>query len=131
VAEGKAPNVREHPGASYSDELFLFSAESPLSDRWTPHPRNPVVSDARKARPAGRVLEQEGKLFRVSQNCSRGYGYGMNIHEIVTLDEKEYEERDIQSLEPKWDPAVTAMHTLSHAGGLTVIDAKFRRRRFL
>ena len=48
----------------------------------------------------------------------------------MTLDEKEYEERDIQSLEPKWDPAVTAMHTLSHAAGLTVIDTRFRQSRF-
>lgn len=123
--------VKEQPGASYSDELFLFSADHPLSDDWRPHPRNPVVSDASRARPAGRILEHEGKMYRVSQNCSRGYGYGMNFHEIVTLDEDRYAEKNTWSVEPLWNPKVRGMHTFSRTGRLTVIDAKVRSRRFL
>ena len=42
------------PGARPSDELCLYSRR--LHGPWRPHPRNPVVSDVRRARPAGRVL---------------------------------------------------------------------------
>ena len=47
------------PGARPSDELCLYSAAS-LDGPWHPHPCNPVVSDVRRARPAGRVLERTG-----------------------------------------------------------------------
>ena len=48
-------NLCEHPGApeSICDELFLFSATDPLSNKWAPHPGNPIVSDIRRARSAG------------------------------------------------------------------------------
>jgi hypothetical protein len=123
--------VIEHEGGSFSDELFLYHADNPLSDRWTPHPMNPIVSDARKARPAGAVLHHEGHLYRLSQNCSHGYGYGINLHEITSLTETAYTERDVQSLEPHWDRHIAGLHTLAHAGDLTMIDAKTRRFRFL
>ena len=47
-------NIRDNEGASSDDELFLFFADSPLAENWTPHPLNPIVSDASCARPAGR-----------------------------------------------------------------------------
>jgi len=122
--------VKEHAGASFSDELFLYYADDPLSDNWTMHPASPIVSDARKSRPAGKVLEYRGELYRLSQNCSRGYGYGVNLHKIVTLNETEYVEEDFQSLEPRWARQITGLHTLAHAGNLTVIDARVRKFRF-
>lgn len=122
-------SVIEHEGGAYSDELFLYHADHPLSDRWEPHPMNPIVSDARKARPAGPVLRRHGRLFRLSQDGTRGYGYGINLHEIAVLTPTEYEEKDVQSIEPLWDPAIIGLHTLSHVGDLTVIDAKTLRFR--
>jgi hypothetical protein len=44
-------NVSE-PGADKHDELHAFHAETPLGP-WQPHAANPVVADARFARPAG------------------------------------------------------------------------------
>ena len=55
------------------DELFLFSADSPLGP-WQPHRRNPVVSDARCARPAGRLFLRNGKWLRPAQDCTGHYG---------------------------------------------------------
>lgn len=124
-------SVIEHEGGSYSDELFLYSADHPLSDRWSPHPLNPIVSDVRKARAGGPVLKHRGRLYRLSQDCSHGYGYGLNLHEIILLDEERYEEKDVQSIEPRWDPRITGLHTLAHAGNLTVIDVKTRRLKIL
>ncbi|HET8870888.1 MAG TPA: hypothetical protein VFM48_10600, partial [Aquabacterium sp.] len=49
-------NMVEVPGSSSWDELFVFWADSPLSQQWTPHPANPVISDCKRARPAGRLF---------------------------------------------------------------------------
>jgi len=122
-------NIKENDGASAYDELFLFHSEDLLGDNWTPHPMNPIVSDVKCARPAGNIFELEGRTFRPSQNCAKHYGYGMQIREIVTLNEFEYEEKQIQSIYPDWDKDLVSTHTLNHSGGLTIIDALVRRRK--
>jgi hypothetical protein len=119
----------ETEGASLWDELFLYCSDSPLSDNWTPHPRNPIVSDVRSARPAGRCFVRHGRLYRPSQNCSAHYGYGFNICEVTTLTETDYEERIVEKVEPKWDKNVVSTHTFNYADGLTIIDGQLRRRR--
>jgi hypothetical protein len=123
-------NMREHDGASKWDELFLFYADTPLSTTWTPHPGNPVVSDVRRSRPAGRIFEHGGHLYRPSQNSGGEYGYGMKINRIVVLNETEYREEESSSIEPKWAGDLRGIHTLSHANRLTVVDANRSRFRF-
>jgi hypothetical protein len=110
-------------------ELHLFSAESPLSDTWTPHPANPVVSDVSRARPAGALFTRGGRLYRPSQDCSPFYGYGIRLHEVITLTEQDYAEREAGSIMPEWHPGIAAVHQLSFAGELTVVDAQVRRLR--
>jgi hypothetical protein len=122
-------NQIETEGASPWDELFLYYSNSPLSDTWTPHQRNPVVSDVRSARPAGRLFLHNGHLYRPSQNCSEHYGYGFNICEITKLTETDYEEKIVSRVEPKWDKSVVSTHTFNYEDGLTVIDGQLRRRR--
>ena len=122
-------NQIQTEGASSWDELFLHYSDSPFSDNWTPHQRNPVVSDARSARPAGRLFVRDGRLYRPSQNCSGRYGYGFNICEITKLTETEYEEKIVSRVEPKWDKNVVSTHTINYEDGLTIIDGQLRRRR--
>lgn len=117
------------PGTdSWDDELHLYSADTPLGP-WTPHPRNPVKSDVRSARPAGRVFEHGGDFYRPAQDCSVRYGYGMTIHRIVRVDERNYQEVPVAIIRPDWRPGLLATHTLNAAGDLTVIDGQWRRRR--
>ena len=52
----------------FDDELHLFHAER-LLGHWQPHPRNPVKSDARCARPAGQLVWRNGALLRPAQIC--------------------------------------------------------------
>ena len=101
-----------------------------VTNHWTPHPLNPIVSDVRKARPAGNVFVHKGKIIRPAQNCSGHYGYGMNMNEILILNEEEYKEISIEIIEPDWDKNAISTHTFNHLNGLTVIDAKYRRYRF-
>jgi hypothetical protein len=121
--------VRENDGYPNWDELFLFHSDTPVSDHWTPHPLNPVISDVTRARPAGRILEYDGVLYRPSQDCSRRYGYGTRINRIETLNDEEYVETEVDFLEPTWDKRLMGVHTLAQEGKLTVIDALYRRPR--
>lgn len=123
-------NAAENPGASEWDELFVYSAEHPIDGSWEAHPLNPVVSDVKTARPAGRLLLRNGELYRPSQDCSRRYGYALNLNRIIKLDRAEYQEELTAKIVPHWDPRITAVHTLSTAHRLTVMDAQMRRARY-
>lgn len=122
-------NIKEHDGASSWDELCLFSSDHPLSNDWRPHPMNPVISDVRVARPAGRMILRNGRLLRPSQNSSYRYGYGLNFCEVLELSESIYRERLIECIEPDWDLSVEALHTYNECDDLTVIDVVHRTRR--
>lgn len=122
-------NVIDHPGASYSEELSIFHADELLGP-WVPHERNPVLSDARRARPAGAIFRRNGRLYRPAQDCSVRYGYGLRIHEITALSTENYSEVEVNAIFPDWDSSIIGTHTLSYTPGLTVIDALQPRRRF-
>lgn len=123
-------NIRGNQGASFDDELFLFYSNDPLSKNWNPHPLNPIVSDTRKARSAGKIFEYEGNIYRPSQNCGGRYGRGLNLSKILKLSEAEYEEVVIGAYEPYWDKDLLGVHTISYDSGLTFIDVCSRRSRF-
>ena len=118
-------NVKE-TGRSSLNALYLFWAESPLANSWTPHPRNPVVRDIASARPAGRVFMQDGQLIRPSQDSSSRYGYALKFNRIMKLNEREYQEETVAAFTPSGGK-IRATHTFNQAGGLTVIDAVIRR----
>ena len=108
------------------DELFLFSSES-LCGEWEPHPLNPVVSDVRRARPAGRVFRQDGQLIRPAQDCSRAYGWRLVFNRIEVLSLREYRERPVGVLEPAPDSGNLRTHSYDSDGTYEVVDG-FRMR---
>lgn len=122
-------NVKEDGGSSW-DTLHLYYADHPLSDQWTPHPLNPIVKDIHSARPAGRIFSHNGNLIRPSQDCSVRYGYAINFNRIVTLTETDYAEICEQTFKPPSKGGILATHTYNDVAGITVIDAKQRRRKF-
>jgi hypothetical protein len=113
----------------FDDELHLFHARHLLGD-WTPHPRNPVKSDARSARPAGQLVRRNGALLRPAQVCVPRYGAGLSLNRVLRLTPHEYAERQVERILPPPDSGLLGIHTLNRAGGLTVVDAFTRRRRF-
>jgi hypothetical protein len=115
-------------GASSWDELHGFSAPSPFGP-WTPHPQAPLKMDARSARPAGHFFEEGGKLYRPAQDCSLGYGKGLVVNEVETLDERAFRERPVQRYSPDWMPGNFAFHTLNGSKRFWWIDGKSRRSR--
>jgi hypothetical protein len=117
------------PGAGMNDELHAFHADSPLGP-WTPHRNNPVKSDVRSARPAGRIFEKDGHFYRPAQDCSKRYGHAVSINRILQLDPETYEEVEVDRIIPRWGPHVTGVHTFNLAGNMTVIDCLVRRKKF-
>jgi len=122
-------NVKEESGSSL-DALHLFFSDDPLSDRWTPHPHNPIVHDIHSARPAGHIFRQGEKLIRPSQDNSRRYGYAIKFNRIVKLNETDYEEINESSFEPLPRTKILATHTFNQTKDLTVMDAVIRRWKF-
>lgn len=122
--------IVEVEGGPDTDELFVFSAEDLFTSNWIPHPLNPVISDVRRGRSAGRVFLNDGKLFRLSQDGSRRYGYAFSLNEILVLNDSQYQEKTVRSVLPDWDRSIQASHTMSHSGNLTVIDALLGRKKF-
>lgn len=123
-------NIEKNEGASTLDELFIFYATDFTSNNWQPHAKNPVVSDVKKARPAGKIFKYKGDYYRPSQDCSRHYGRGMHIGKITCLTENDYTEETVQFLYSNWDKALTSMHTLNWKGNLTMIDAQYKRWKY-
>lgn len=77
--------------------LHLYAAEN-LKGPWTLHPSSPLVeNDLRVSRPAGRVIQYDGKLFRLAQDGIPLYGSRVRMMEVLTLDKTQYQEIEIDS----------------------------------
>ncbi len=122
--------MAENEEAFPNVELFIFWSDELLSRHWKPHARNPIVSDGTRARPAGAIFLEGGRIYRPSQDSSGGYGYGFDLNEITVLSETEYSERTLTSIRPGWDGLAKATHTFARAGRLTVVDALYTRWRW-
>jgi hypothetical protein len=116
-------SIKAHPAAGGSDELSLFYTSNFSEAEWIPHPKNPIVSDIRKARMAGAILEKDGKLYRPAQDCSVRYGYALRFFEISKLSIEEYEEREIAELKPDWMKNLLGNHSINTNADIAWIDA--------
>lgn len=126
-----AANVAPAGAIDSTSQLHLFHSEDPLRGAWTPHRDNPVVFDSRCARNAGLLVGESGELFRVSQRQDFGtYGAGINIAEVVRLDEHGYEERIVHQIGPRFFRGIAMCHHMHSNGRFTVFDfARWERIR--
>src|SRR5215213_7454219 len=122
-------NIQEEGVAVNWDELHLYYAESPLGP-WTPHARNPVVSDVRSARPAGRLFWSNNVLYRPGQDSSQRYGYATTVSKVANLSTTTYAETEALKILPDWDKDIIGIHTVNWLDEMTVIDCLMKRRRF-
>ncbi len=111
------------------EDLHIFYSDCLFSRQWTPHPMNPVVSDIARARPAGKIFEFGGALYRPSQNSTQRYGRCTNFNKIEYLDEHHYKERFISEITPDYIDGAISIHTFNTSEKLTIIDAQKRVSR--
>jgi hypothetical protein len=121
-------NIQEEGVALNWDELHLYLSESPLGP-WKPHARNPIVSDVRYARPAGRLFWSNNVLYRPSQDSSLRYGYATIINAVTEVSPSTYKETPVLKIKPDWGIDIIGIHTVNLTGDMTVIDCLMKRRK--
>ena len=116
--------------------LYLWYADHPEGP-WEPHAKNPVLDSVSSARPAGTPFLANGNLYRPAQDSSKTYGGRVAINLVEELSPIAFRERVESFVEPDpKGPYPLGLHTLSSAGGVTLIDgfrdvfskAGFRRK---
>jgi hypothetical protein len=108
-------------GTSTQDELSIFYCET-LRGEWKPHPANPVKSDSRSSRPAGRIVQQDGRIFRPAQDCDRTYGAGIAWLEITELTPTRFSERKMVDWDGQAELSMNGLHSFDQCGSLQTID---------
>ena len=115
-------------GGSYSDALHLWSAPD-LKASFTAHAGNPVLIDSASARPAGRMVDRQGALYRPVQDCRAGYGAALGLARVTRLDDEGFDQtvETVLTAGPNWPGR--HLHTLNNAGGFEFIDGTGRARK--
>lgn len=104
--------------------LYLYYADE-LLGRYQPHPLNPVKSDVRSSRPAGRIIRLADRILRPAQNCAATYGGSLAINEVLELTPERYREREVMEVTPDILGGLPdGCHHLEHAGDHVVVDSK-------
>jgi hypothetical protein len=105
--------------------LFLHYSETLLGP-YRPHPKNPIVTDRGRARPAGRIIRLGETLLRPAQDCEHTYGAAIVLCEIDRLTTELYRERPVRRLEPRdiQGGFRSGLHTLDHTPNHVLLDTK-------
>jgi hypothetical protein len=111
-----------HKDGSAWDELAIFYSDR-LDGCWKPHRLNPVKSDCRSARPAGRMIVVDDRLLRPAQDCENGYGMGVVWLKVDQLTPDKFSEREIARW-PGSAAGAQGIHTFDCDGELAVIDTR-------
>jgi len=106
------------PGAGC---LLMFYSPA-LTGDWHFHPGNPISTDIRRNRGAGRVFRSQNRLIRPSQSGAPTYGYSFAFNEITELSKERYAERPLHSITPEHWEGLTGVHTYNSAGNVELID---------
>lgn len=100
-----------------NDSLLLFHADR-LTSRWLPHPSNPVMNrNIHHSRPAGRLIEWNGRLLRFAQDCEPHYGTRVWPLRILRMNTREYQD------ELAGEPVVGPGSEPWNSGGMHHVDA--------
>ena len=115
------------PGADNRAMRELHLAHAPgLLGPWTLHPGNPVRTGLESSRPGGQAVVIEGVVHLPTQDCTRGYGVGLNLLRLDVLTPDRFSAEIVKrftpdNLHPRFGDG---LHTLSGDGEVTLIDVK-------
>lgn len=121
----------EHNGAFYifatpdasNRRLAIFKSDTPLkSFKYLRDIK--LHNDIENSRPAGNFFEVSGKLYRPTQNCTKSYGYSINIQRIDHLSDSELLEQTIAQITPFSRTYNRGVHTINFENKLCVIDGR-------
>ena len=102
--------------------LRIFYSES-IFGKWQEHPKNPVKTDIRSARPARTLFRHNGSIFRPSMDYSEKVEGRIVINKILKLTKFEFQEESYCIVNPyKNSQFPDKIHTLCETGPYTIID---------
>jgi len=115
-------NIDTTNTGDHGSDLYIYSADNPLSEDWIPHANNPIFVDSLKARMGG-LLTDKKNIYRVSQQQGfDSYGRAVQINKIDCLTDEAYAEHTIAKIEPNFFPKLGGTHHLHSNGKITVFD---------
>jgi hypothetical protein len=121
-------NISQTEPHDCSSELYLFWATTPLTDDWTPHPRNPIVNDPMSARNGGLLID-DNELVRVAQSPGFGsYGAAARLFRITRISPDDYAEEPVSSITPDFATGIHGSHHFHSNGRYSVWDSKQWKR---
>jgi hypothetical protein len=121
---------RAFEDASINQEIHLYFATDLLENNWVAHPMNPVTSDARCGRNAGKMFEANGNLYRVSQYSGGSYGRGITISRIIELNEEKFSEEIVEIVLPSNKSRISRIHSYNSNNRFVVADGLRKLVRF-
>jgi hypothetical protein len=110
-----------HPRAT---RLLLFYSDS-LGGDWHFHPANPLSTDVRNNRGAGRIFFHQNHWIRPSQTASPTYGYSFSLNRITELTRTTYAETLIKTITPATVRGLSGTHTYSWVDQVEIVDGAF------
>lgn len=109
---------------STNERLHIWYADD-LDGNFKPHANNPVKTDVRSSRPAGKPFILDGKLLRPAQDCSIRSGGRIAINHITKLSPTEFIETNYAILNPSKNSKYRdGMHTFCWFHGGVIVDGK-------
>ena len=119
------PSILNYMGRWYlfsyapkSKNLHLFTSKT-LTGPWKEHPKSPVMRQSPNyARPGGKVINNDGELYRYAQDETPCYGSKVWAIRITELTEKRYKEDP-----PEKEPVVQPGNECWNSDGMHTIDA--------
>ncbi len=106
-------------------ELHMAFADD-LMGPWTTHPGNPLRTGLDASRPGGQPVAIDGVPHLPMQDCTGGYGAGLNLLRLDDLTPARFAATVVRhfapgALHPRFGDG---LHTLSGDGDVTLIDVK-------
>jgi hypothetical protein len=97
--------------------LLLHLADC-LTGTWEKHPGSPLISgDRQRARPGGRPIVLDGKVFRFAQDDLQTYGNKVRVFEITEISRTAYHEQEMSK-----NPIIAATGSGWNGLGMHTID---------
>ena len=110
-------------------ELYLYYKNA--DGKYQSAKNNPIVSNIRTTRSAGRFFCLNGKIYRPVQDCLGRYGKQTKILEIESISENGIRYKDVATLNSFENPPYSqTFHTFNVYEGITIVDGSYDFVRF-